>query len=62
MPVYSFEVDLIFEPSLDSMTITVDYETVNPDGLIDGVWPDGFADHILQNISIVPLTYDVNEV
>lgn len=58
MAIYSFEVDLIFEPSFDSMTVTVDFDTDDPDSLIDGAWPDGFADHILQNISIVPLTYD----
>jgi hypothetical protein len=55
---YTFEIDLIFELDGSSMTVQVDYETDNPDGIIDANWGRDFQDMILENISIVPLNYE----
>lgn len=59
---YTFEVELIFEPTGDSMTVMVDYETDAPDEILEGVWSHDFTDNIFQNISIVPDNYTEEEL
>ena len=51
---YTFDVELIFEPSFDAVTVYVDYECEDPESIISGNLPADFVEYILQNISIVP--------
>ena len=51
---YTFDVELIFEPSFDAMNVHVDYECEDPESIISGNLPADFVEYILQNISIVP--------
>lgn len=55
---YTFEIDLVFEPDCQSFVVKYDVETDDPQALLDGDWPDGFSDNILDSISIVPLSYE----
>lgn len=55
---YMFEIDLIFELTGQSMVISFDYETDNPDAILDANWGRDFQDAIFDNISLVPLTYE----
>lgn len=55
---YTFQVELIFEPGFDSMMISVDYDTEDPESIINGAWENDFTDYILQNISIIPHSYE----
>jgi hypothetical protein len=52
-----FEVDLIFEPSFDSMVAYVDWDCDNPDEIMENM-PKDFMEYVLQNISIVPTSYE----
>ena len=54
---YTFEVELIFEPSFEAMSVHVDYETDDPDSIINGNIPADFIEYVLQNISIVAHEY-----
>lgn len=55
---YAFEVELIYESTGETMVVWCDYECENPDDIVNnGIWPDGFASTILDNISIVPISY-----
>ena len=55
---YSFDVELIFEPSFDAMMVHVDYECEDPESIINGDLPADFVEYILQNISIVAHEYE----
>lgn len=55
---YTFDVELIFEPSFDAVTVHVDYECEDPESIINGDLPADFVDYILQNISIVAHEYE----
>ena len=55
---YTFKVELIFEPSYDWMIVSVDYETEDPQSILEGAWSADFTKDILQNISIVPHSYE----
>ena len=55
---YSFDVELIFEPSFDAMQVHVDYECEDPESIINGDLPADFVEYILQNISIVAHEYE----
>jgi hypothetical protein len=55
---YSFDVELIFEPSFDAMQVHVDYETDDPESIILGNIPADFIEYVLQNISIVAHEYE----
>ena len=55
---YSFDVELIFEPSFDAVTVHVDYECEDPESIINGDLPADFVEYILQNISIVAHEYE----
>jgi hypothetical protein len=59
---YTFEVELIFEPTFESMVVFVDYETEDPESILEGAWEADFTNDILQNISIVPHTYTEEEL
>ena len=59
---YTFEVELIFEPTFESMMVMVDYETDDPDSILEGAWEQDFTNDILQNISIVPHNYTQEEL
>jgi len=54
---YSFDVELIFEPSFEAMSVHVDYETDDPDSIVNGNIPADFIEYVLQNISIVVHEY-----
>ncbi len=58
---YSFDVELIFEPSFDAMSIHVDYECEDPESIILGNIPADFIEYVLQNISIVAHEYGETE-
>lgn len=58
MPAHTFSINLHFEPTGDEMAVDFDWETDDPDAIMDGAWPDGFADAILDNISIIPVSFD----
>jgi hypothetical protein len=58
---YKFDIDLIFEEDGSSMTVSFDCETDAPEDIIEGQWPYGFAEAILNNVSIVPLSYEESE-
>ncbi len=58
MPEHTFTIHLHYEPTGDEMTVTLDWDTDDPDAIMDGAWPDGFADAIIDNISIIPASYD----
>jgi len=55
---YSFDVELIFEPSFEAMYVHVDYETDDPDSIVNGNIPADFIEYVLQNISIVAHEYE----
>lgn len=55
----SFNVDLIYEPTGQNMSVEVEWWTDDPDSVMNNNWPNGFAQNILDNISIVPLSWDV---
>jgi hypothetical protein len=55
---YSFDVELIFEPSFDAMMVHVDYECEDPESIINGDIPADFIEYVLQNISIVAHEYE----
>jgi len=55
---YTFDVELIFEPSFDAVTVHVDYECEDPESIILGDLPADFVEYILQNISIVAHEYE----
>ena len=55
-----FQVDLIFEPSGDAMTVTVDWDTDDPNEVMQNL-PQDFIVHILENISVVPLSHKKGE-
>jgi hypothetical protein len=55
---YTFQVELIFEPSFDSMMVSIDYDTEDPQSIIEGAWEADFTNDILQNISIIPHSYE----
>jgi hypothetical protein len=55
---YTFDVELIFEPSFDAVTVRVDYECEDPESIINGDIPADFVEYILQNISIVAHEYE----
>ena len=55
---YTFDVELIFEPSFEAMSVHVDYETDDPDSIINGNIPADFIEYVLQNISIVAHEYE----
>ena len=55
---YDFSVELLFEPTFESMIVSVDYETEDPESIIEGAWAADFTNDILQNISIVPHSYE----
>ena len=59
---YTFEVELIFEPTFESMMVMVDYETEDPDSILEGAWSQDFTNDILQNISIIPHNYTQEEL
>lgn len=59
---YTFEVELIFEPTFESMMVLVDYETEDPDSILEGAWAADFTNDILNNISIVPHNYTEEEL
>jgi hypothetical protein len=54
---YTFDVELIFEPSFDAMMVHVDYECEDPESIILGNIPADFIEYVLQNISIVAHEY-----
>jgi len=54
---YTFDVELIFEPSFDAMQVHVDYECEDPEAIINGDIPADFIEYVLQNISIVAHEY-----
>ena len=55
---YTFDVELIFEPSFDAVTVYVDYECEDPESIINGDIPADFVEYILQNISVIPHGYE----
>ncbi len=55
---YTFDVELIFEPSFDAVTVHFDYECEDPESIINGDLPEDFVEYILQNISIVAHEYE----
>ena len=54
---YTFDVELIFEPSFEAMIVSFDYETEDPESIINGNIPADFIEYVLQNISIVVHEY-----
>lgn len=55
---YAFDVELIFEPNFDFMQICVEYESGDPEGVMNGDLSADFVQYILQNISIIPHKYE----
>lgn len=59
---YVFNVDLIYEPTGQGMNVNVEWDVpwgVDPESIMGYKWPDRFAENILENISIIPLSWDV---
>jgi hypothetical protein len=52
-----FEVDLIFEPSFSSTVAHVDWDCDDPNEIMDNMPPE-FMQYVLDNISIVPTSYE----
>ena len=50
---YAFDVELIFEPSFDAMRVYVEYESGDPEAVMNGDLGMYFEEYILQNLSIV---------
>lgn len=61
MNTFTFEIELIHESCGESVIITMDYETDNPDAVLDGQWDIDFNKAIFNDISIVPLSYTESE-
>jgi hypothetical protein len=60
MDPYIFQVDLIFEPSFSSTVAYVNWDCDDPEDILNNM-PQDFMEHVLENISIVPLSYETED-
>lgn len=54
----NFEIELIHEPSGQTIEFEMEFDTDDPEAIVNGNWPDYFAKWIFDDISIVPLSYE----
>lgn len=54
----NFEIELIHEPSGQTLEFEMDFDTDDPEAIVNGNWPDYFVKWIFDDISIVPFSYE----